>query len=122
MRTPIPALVLACLATALLAGCAGAPGGNLTYNGASNGTQQTTFQCDGSGKASFSANLGSGQVSVTAKDPTGKVAYINKAVAPGQNADSGDVVGVKGTWELTATRSGTMYGPFSGQYAFHVEC
>lgn len=123
-----PLLMLALLSAALLAGCsasndaggqsASSPG-NLAYNGASSGTQTSkAFGCDGSGTANVSANLGSGSVTITVKDSTGKAVYTKSVSGPGQSADNKAVSGAKGDWTITASRG----AGFTGQYAVNVNC
>ena len=124
-------LTLALLPFLLLAGCSDSgstsngPGGqsaadegSLAHNGAGSGSHSSRFECDGSGEASFAANLGGGSVTVTVKDADGKTVYSKTATGPGQAADTKDVEGSSGTWTVSATRDGA----FSGQYALDVDC
>ena len=123
--TPIvrPTLAFVSLLAFALAGCAGgAPSGSMVFNGSGNGTQQDTFQCDGSGTVDFSANLGGGSVTITIKDSTAKSVYTKRADAAGQTAEDGQVSGASGEWTITATRSSNGFGPFAGQYALSVRC
>jgi hypothetical protein len=124
-----PLLALAILALAL-SGCSGggvdngpggqsaAGGGNLAYNGASDGTHTDTVESDGSCSLHVSANLGSGSVKVTLRTSEGTT--VEKTVGgPGQfDGNVGDASGGAGDWTLTAARS----GGFTGQYAAHAEC
>ena len=125
-------LLTAALAAVLLAGCSdgvsngpdgqsASGGGNLAYNGASNGTQTDTFESDGSCDLVVSANLGSGRVVFTL---TGAGSSTSKEVSgPGQYADTaGTLSGAAGTWTLKAERSSNSYGTFSGQYAVTADC
>ena len=122
----LPALGL--LLAALLAGCSASnsPGGqsanspgSLAYNGASSGSQSSpAFDCDGSGELSYSANLGSGSLTVTVKDSAGKAVFTKSTSGPGQAAENKDVSGASGDWTIVATRG----AGFTGQYAVNVDC
>lgn len=126
---PIRSLVATCALAVLLAGCSdnasndangqsAAGGGNLAYNGASDGTQTDSFDSDGSCELYVSANLGSGSVKVTLRTSSGTT--VDKTVSgPGQFAGAvGDASGSAGTWTLQAVRS----GGFTGQYAVSADC
>jgi hypothetical protein len=128
MRTHalVPTALTALAFAVLLAGCSNGPDGqsasapgSLAYNGASAGTQSSgPFQCDGGGDVSFSANLGSGTVTVSVKDAAGKVVYTKTTGSAGQTSESKSVSGAPGSWSLTATRG----AGFAGQYAANVDC
>jgi hypothetical protein len=123
---PAHLLVAACTLAVLMAGCASndsngqsaGGGGNLAYNGASDGTQTDNFESDGSCELYVSANLGSGSVKVTLRTSTGST--VDKTVTgPGQFAGTvGDATGPAGGWTLQAVRS----GGFTGQYAVTADC
>lgn len=132
-----PSAALACLAVLalLLAGCSNSPDGqtaeaegSLAYNGASTGTHQSDpFECDGSANVHLSANVGSGRVSVSVRDSTGRAVFTRTVEGPGQTSDSQDASGTAGDWSISVTRSGSSGvpgapGSFSGQYAIHVDC
>ncbi|MCA1810652.1 MAG: hypothetical protein LC623_01410 [Halobacteriales archaeon] len=130
MAAPSARWALLLLLTATLAGCSASNGTDgqsassrnaLAYNGASGGQQKTSFECDGSGTVSVSANLGMGSVTFTVKDDGGATVYSKTISNTGQAADSKAASGAAGTWALEAERAGG-YGAFSGQYAVHVEC
>ncbi|MFA5944859.1 MAG: hypothetical protein WC876_10380 [Candidatus Thermoplasmatota archaeon] len=118
--------ILACVLISLsVAGCANGPngqsasdGGSLAYNGASSGSHNSSFDCDGSGEAAFAANLGGGSATVTVKDAAGKTVYSKTANGPGQTAETKDITGTAGTWTVSASRT----SGFSGQYALDVDC
>jgi hypothetical protein len=122
MQAIRPFVALASLLAFALAGCAGSPSGTLAFNGSGNGTQQDSFQCDGSGEVDFSANLGGGSVTLTIKDSTGKSVYTKRADSAGQTAEEGDVSGASGEWTMTAARTSNGFGPFAGQYAVAIRC
>jgi hypothetical protein len=123
-----PALLLSALLLALaLSGCSASNGpggqsasghGSLAYNGASSGSHSNSFECSGSAEVDFSANLGSGSVSVTVKDSAGKTVYSKSYGGVGESAESKSVTGASGTWQVSATRT----SGFSGQYAVSVSC
>ena len=122
VRALVP-LLLAILLFA--AGCANGPGGqsaaasgSLAYNGASAGDQTTTEGCGGSGKLHWSANLGSGSVTVRVIDAKGATVWTRTVSGPGQAAEESELGGAPGTWTLKAGRS----SGFSGQYALHLAC
>src|SRR5687768_8972426 len=121
-------LLAVVLIALLLSGCSNAsngPGGqsaasdgNLAYNGSSSGSHSSKFDCDGSGEASVSGNLGSGSVAVTVKDSAGKTVYSKTMNGPGQVAESKDISGTAGEWTVSAARA----TGFTGQYALAVDC
>lgn len=131
-------LVVLLTLAALLSGCAdgefsngpdgqsASTNGHLAYNGASTGTQQGKATCkDGSGKVSFSANLGSGKVTVRAVDASGVTQFTDSWGNVGQHSQSKSVSGAKGDWTLVAERSaGSAYGAsgWSGQYDLTLVC
>lgn len=122
------AALTALVATAvLLSGCTfeNGPGGqsahapgSLSYNGASSGSQSSTFDCDGSGKANHNTNLGSGGIRITVRDGADSVAYTKEVSGTGQSSRTEDVTGEPGEWTLTVDR---MAG-YSGQYNVNVQC
>lgn len=123
--------ILACLSLVLLAGCTASNGadgqsagggGNLAYNGASNGSHTDSFESDGSCVLHLSANLGSGKVTVTLRTAEGTTVQAN-AAGPGQVSKAfGEATGSPGTWTLRAERTNNDFGPFSGQYAASATC
>ena len=96
--------------------------GSLLFNGSSNGTHSKTFACSGSGPFAAAANVGSGQVTITVKDGAGAQVYGHTFKGPGQEGDSTQLSGASGTWTITATRAGSTFGSFSGQYSAGVNC
>jgi hypothetical protein len=131
MRSAASLPLLACLVIALaLSGCAGgnasngpdgqsaSGGGNLAYNGASNGSHSDTFDASGTCELQLNANLGSGTVKVTLTSPSGD-SVSGSFSGPGQTSKTyGDATGSDGTWTLKAERS----GGFTGQYTASAVC
>jgi hypothetical protein len=121
-----PLLTLSLLALVpLLAGCANdgagqsASGeGSLAYNGASAGSHSDKVECGASGDLHVNANLGSGSLTVTVKDESGRTLASKSYSMVGQASETSDLSGAAGTWTLSATRG----SGFTGQYALHVEC
>lgn len=126
MRTLLIPLTLLALA---FAGCSNSPegqsaadGGSLAYNGASNGSHSDEVESDGSCTLHIAGNLGSGKVTVTLTTSSGTTVQ-GSIEGPGQKDTAvGDASGPAGTWTLTAERTSTSMGPFSGQYVAHAEC
>jgi hypothetical protein len=99
-------------------GQSAAGGGNLAYNGASNGSHTDTFEGSGTCELQLNANLGSGTVKVTLTSPSGETATGSYS-GPGQTSKTyGDATGSEGTWTLKAERS----GGFTGQYTASAIC
>lgn len=124
-RTSLPLLFLALA----LSGCMNGPDGqsaakdgNLAYNGASNGTHSSSFEAEGTCSLHISSNIGSGRVDVVLRTPSGTTVE-GSAAGPGQkDVHAGDATGGQGTWTLTATRSGSGFATFSGQYLARADC
>ena len=99
-------------------GQSAAGGGNLAYNGASNGSHTDTFESSGTCELQLNANLGSGTVKVTLTAPSGAT-VTGSYTGPGQTSKTyGDATGPEGIWTLKAERS----GGFTGQYTASGVC
>lgn len=116
------------IAALLLSGCAGqstAYEGSLVYNGAAAGSHQATADCDKAGTFHWSANVGSGSVTVRVRDAAGNLVFDETTAGPGQTANSKPVSGPAGTWTMHVERkASSQYGMsmWSGQYAAYLDC
>lgn len=127
---PIRSLVAACALAVLLAGCsdgqvsndAGGQSvsgeGSLAYNGASAGSHSDKTECGATGELHVNSNMGSGSLTVTVKDSSGRSLASETYNKVGQTTESLDLSGAAGTWTLSATRG----SGFTGQYTLHVQC
>jgi hypothetical protein len=107
-----------------LSGCAGVGAeSTLKFSGDGNGTHSDTPKCDDQGALTGSGNVPDGSVMLTVKDSAGKQ-LLQQTFKGEFTLAKTTVSGAAGTWSVVAQRSSDDLAgdPFSGHYAFYVNC